>query len=173
MKPFESLIDQIAAQERVPGYVGQALVDTENEQRQADLILNESWGGGSHGLTMITLTTARGLGFRGTSADLVVPATNLRYGLRYLRQMFDLVGRGDWPRAYAAYNAGPDLSPYPAQAVARFQSKLDLWIARRRPPGFQAPPAAIQKAGAGGLTAFLMLGALFPMLVNLLKGKRR
>jgi hypothetical protein len=172
-KAYEALIDKIAAQERVPGFVGQALVDTENEARQPDLVLSESWGGGSHGLTMITLRTARSLGFRGTSTDLCVPETNLRYGLRYLKQMFDQVGKGDWMRAYAAYNAGPDLSPWPEQAVARFRSKFDLWVARRRPPGFQAPPAATQKAGAGGLTAFMVWGALLPMLVSLLKGKRR
>lgn len=171
MKAYEELIDKIAAQERVPGFVAQALVDTENEARQADLVLNEAWGGGSHGLTMITLRTARSLGFRGTSNDLVKPDTNVRYGLRYLRQMFDQVGNGDWPRTYAAYNAGPDLSPWPEKAVSRFRGKLDLWIARRRPPGFRSPPT--RRAGVGGLTSLVIWGAALPMLVNFLRRRKR
>lgn len=174
MRPFETLVDQIGLQERVPGHVAQALVDTENEARNPDLVLSEDWGGGSHGLTMITLTTARGLGFRGTSAQLNEPKTNLLYGLRYLRQMFDQVGNGDWARAYAGYNAGPDLSPWPANAVRRFQGKLDYWISVRRPPGFQKPPTPATNLAAigGGLQRFLILGLIFTFLVNMVKGKR-
>jgi hypothetical protein len=122
---------------------------------------------------MITLTTARGLGFRGTSSDLNEPTTNLRYGLRYLRQMFDQVGNGDWARAYAGYNAGPDLSPWPAGPVKHFQAKLDYWISVRRPPGFRVPPTPANLAAiGGGLQRFLILGLIFTFLVSMVKGKR-
>ena len=85
---FEDLINQIAAQERVPAQVAQALVDTENPKRDPSLLLMERWGGGSYGLTMITLWTARSLGFAGRPDGLKDPTTQLRYGLRYLRRMF-------------------------------------------------------------------------------------
>ncbi|MGH6628097.1 MAG: transglycosylase SLT domain-containing protein [Burkholderiales bacterium] len=172
MKRFEDLVDAIAAQERVPGVVGQALVDTENEPRSAGTIREEGYGG-AHGLTQITLTTARGLGFRGTSDQLNEPEINLRYGLRYLRAMYDQVGRGDWIRAYAGYNAGPDLSPWPTAHVARFQKKLDIWIAQRRPPGFLQAPAPTSQAATGGrIQMFLVWGLVFTVLLSLVKGKR-
>lgn len=175
MKPFEDLIDKVAFQERLPAAVGQALVDNENVKRDPNLVLRESWGGGSHGLTMITLRTARSLGFRGASGDLLVPETNLRYGFRYLRQMFDQVGKGDWSMAAAAYNAGPDLSPFPTEYVARFAGHLAQWqkVKGRAAPfvGPTMPPT--QQAGFGGWTLLILLGAAIPFLLSLFKGRGR
>jgi len=159
--PFQDLVDKIADQERVPRAVAQALVDTENIKRNPAIAIRESYGGGSFGLTMITLTTARGLGFTGTPGQLLAPDTNLTYGLRYLRQMFDQVGQGSWSRARAGYNAGPDLSPWPAADVARFERNLARWSGPS--PGFQKPP--IQIAGIGGwLLPLVILGFLLPLL---------
>jgi len=184
---YEALVDSIADAERVPRAVAQALVDTENPKRDPTIILREAWGGGSHGLTMITLATAtKTLGFRGTSAQLIEPSTNLAYGLRYFRQMYDQVGRGDWGRARWAYNVGPDLDPpWPAADKARFINNLARWAPLKAPavavvapaaapgpapPAFQKPP--ILRAGIGGwLMPLILVGWLLPMLFS--KRKRR
>lgn len=180
---YEALIDTIADTERVPRAVAQALVDTENPQRDASIVIPEAWGGGSHGLTMMTLVTAtKDLGFRGTSAQLLDPRVNLTYGLRYLRKMYDQVGRGDWGRARWAYNVGPDLNPaWPANDKTRFLRNLARWTPLKTaaappaqvaaaapgpaPPAFQKPP--ILRAGIGGwLMPLILLGWLLPMLFS-------
>jgi hypothetical protein len=175
MRPFEDLADQIAMQEAVPSIAAQALLDTENGARDPNLFLSESWGGGSMGLTMITLRTARSLGFKGSQNDLLAPETNIRYGLRYLRQMFDQVGKGDWSLAYAGYNAGPDLSPFPTVAVSHFVANLARWKAIREGQakggatstgGFQMPPGP-------GITGWGLLAALGAGLVLLLSTMKR
>jgi len=174
MRPYQDLVDRIGAQEGVPSQAAQALVDTENGARDPNLVLAESWGGGSMGLTMITLRTARSLGFRGTPAELLVPEANLTFGMRYFRQMYDQVGRSDWTRAYAGYNAGPDLTPWPTAHVANYAKNLARWLGTKGgavpPVGPTRPPS---RAGAGGLTLLLVLGALLPMLVNLFRRKNQ
>lgn len=182
---FESLVNTIADQESVPHEMAQALVDTENMPRDPNVYQVEGWGGGSYGLTQITLTTARSLGFGGSGQDLLDPATNLRWGLRYFRRMYDgkdgaSGARGDWLNARAAYNAGPDMSPYPADDVARFQRNLTRWQIRYQtspadsedsPPDFPAPPAPAE-AGFGGLALLVGLGAFLPFLLRKAKGGR-
>lgn len=185
---FEALVDQVADRERVPRWIAQALVDTENPRRDPTLLIPEAWGGGSHGLTMITFATAtKTLGFRGTSAQLLDPVTNLTYGLRYLRQMFDQVGRGDWGRARWAYNVGPDLNPpWPANDKTRFLAYVKKWgpikgamgeaPAAGPPASFQQPPATT--AGAGGTwkpspLLIVILGALLPWLLGMFRKGRR
>ena len=163
---YEDLINQIAAQERVPAQVAQALVDTENPKRDPSLLLMERWGGGSYGLTMITLWTARSLGFAGPTDGLKDPTTQLRFGFKYLRRMFDKVGEGSWTRARAAYVAGPDLSPWPEQDLVRFAGHLARW--KGRAPDFRKPP--LRLAGAGGLMLLLLAGLFLP---KLLKGGSR
>lgn len=183
---FEALIDSVADGERVPRHIAQALVDTENVQRDPSIVIKENWGGGSHGLTMITLRTAQSLGFSGTSGQLVDPTTNLHYGLRYLRQMFDHVGQGDWGRARWAYNVGPDLVPdWPASDKSRFLRNVAKWGPLKStaaaaapgaaPPAFPKPPTPIKAGvgGAGSLSLFVMMGLLIPVLWRYLFPRRR
>jgi soluble lytic murein transglycosylase-like protein len=54
---------------------------------------------GEIGLMQLKCQTARGIGYKGTCADLYDPDTNLHYGLRYLRKALN---RG----SVAYYNAG-------------------------------------------------------------------
>lgn len=185
---YEALIDAIADRERVPRAVAQALVDTENAKRDPSIVIKEAWGGGSFGLTMITLRTAQSLGFTGTPAQLLDPTINVTFGLRYLRQVFDSVSRGDWGRARWAYNVGPDLDPpWPAADKARFLSNLGRWTPLKgnpaspaaipavqpgpAPPTFQKPP--ILRAGIGGwLMPLLILGWVLPMLFRRRRSRR-
>jgi soluble lytic murein transglycosylase-like protein len=176
VKPYEGLINQIADQEGVPREVAQAYADTENERRDPNDKQDAGrWGGGSFGLFMMTPRTAASLGYQGEPDGLLDPVTNVRLGLRYLRQMFDQVSGGDWSRAAAAYNAGPDMSPWPAAHVDRFLRLLAVWQARYHvpvpapsPPDFQAAP--VMPAGIGALLMLALLGWFLPQLLG--KGGR-
>lgn len=166
---YEDVINREADRLAVPRAVAQALVDTENGARDPNDVQDRGlWGGGSYGLAMVTLPTAREYGFNGTAERLKDPATSIYYGLVYLKAMY---GRfGSWSKAYAAYNAGPDLSPWPARNVERFEGNLAAW--RERYGGFQSPP--ILRAGIGGvLLALAMFGYILPELFKRFRRRRR
>lgn len=162
-KPYEDEINAIADSEGVPRAVAQALVDTEDSERDPFGSGDEGlWGGGSYGLVRITLPTAQEYGYPGADAEGLKDVSSVRWGLRYLLAMFRRFG--SWPEAYAGYNAGPDRSPYPTEHVARFSRNLEAWQARYAagPPG---PP--ILTAGIGGaLLAVAVLGFVLPELVR-------
>jgi len=158
VKRYEDVINRIADAIGVPRAVAQALADTEDNLRDASAVRD---AGESYGLLSVQLPTAREYGYSGSSEGLKDPATNVLYGLRYLKAMYQRFG--DWSRAYAAYNAGPDLSPWPAGNVSRFQSNLARW--GKAYGGFLQPP--ILTAGIGGwLLAVAVLGWLLPQLIR-------
>ena len=156
MKDFEDLVNQIADQERVPRDVAQAIVDNENQDRDPLEMGDRSR---AYGLMQIWLRTAQDVGFRGAGPELLNPTVNLRFGLRYLRKMYDQVGEGDWSRAAAAYNAGPDLSPWPEHYVSSFEINRAEW--RRSRPTPPPPPVL---AGASWGLVLAVLGWVLPML---------
>lgn len=169
MAKYEDVINQEADRAGIERAAAQALVDTENGPRDPyDVQDRGLWGGGSYGLVMVTLPTAREYGYTGDAAGLRDPRANVRAGLAYLAAMFRRFG--SWDKAYAAYNAGPDLSPWPARNVERFLANLARW--RERYGGFQVTP--ILRAGIGGtLGALVMLGFLLPELFKRLRRRRR
>lgn len=59
----------------------------------------------SVGLLQILPETARGVGFKGASRDLLIPEVNLTFGIRYIKKNLDRYGR-DPLDEIAAYNAG-------------------------------------------------------------------
>ena len=61
--------------------------------------------GGAMGLMQIKAATARGVGYGGTPAGLLDPATNLTYAVRYLAGAYRLSG-GDFDRAVSYYARG-------------------------------------------------------------------
>ncbi len=167
---YEDLINQEADRAGIERAAAQALVDTENGARDPlDVQDRGLWGGGSYGLVMVTLPTAQEYGYRGTAEGLADPRANVRAGLAFLAAMFRRFG--SWDKAYAAYNAGPDLTPWPARNVERYMANLARW--RERYGGaFQLPP--ILRAGIGGsLLALVMLGFLLPELFKRFRRRRR
>lgn len=67
---------------------------------------NENDGGSSSiGICQIKLTTAQGLGFRGTAEELAKPKTNIYYAGKYLKAQLTRYS-GDIKKAISAYNAG-------------------------------------------------------------------
>ena len=86
---------QIAFEAKVPSLLFYSLIQAESNWRH----LSES-AAGAIGLTQLLPSTAEELKVNPHLID-----ENLRGGARYLRQMLDRFN--DWPRALAAYNAGP------------------------------------------------------------------
>lgn len=60
---------------------------------------------GNYGLMQIRLGTARSLGFRGTGRQLLQPAVNLHYGMRYLGRAWRASG-GNVCRTVQRYQTG-------------------------------------------------------------------
>ena len=86
---------QVAFEAQVPSLLFYSLIQVESNWQH----LSES-SAGAIGLTQLLPTTAEDLGVNPLLID-----ENLRGGAQYLREMMDRFE--DWPRALAAYNAGP------------------------------------------------------------------
>ncbi len=74
-------------------------------------------GRGVYGLSQIMPSTARSLGFSGSAEDLLEPAINLRYGMRYLAGAWEKGGR-DVCRASMKYKGGHRASTMTRSAAA-------------------------------------------------------
>lgn len=98
------LADQIhlaAVEERIDPVLGAKLVRAESSFRTAAVSPV-----GAVGLTQLLPSTARWVAPGTSRGDLFEPATNLRVGFRYLRQLLEKYG-GDEELALTAYNRGP------------------------------------------------------------------
>ncbi len=60
---------------------------------------------GEIGLMQIKLSTARGMGYKGSAQELYEPATNIRWGMKYLGQAQKLAG-GSECGTLSRYNGG-------------------------------------------------------------------
>ena len=95
-----------------PGLI-QAMVDVESNGRPH--VINHNDGNSdqkakglkvkSYGLMQIQVAAARDVGFTGKPNELMVPATNIEYGARYLKKYLDIY-KDDVSRALTCYNAG-------------------------------------------------------------------
>ncbi len=94
-------IHDIAREEGISTPVAFGLVRTESTFRR-----NVVSHAGARGLTQVLPSTARSVLPEAVGARLFEPATNLRAGFRYLRQLLDRY-RGDVRLALLAYNRGP------------------------------------------------------------------
>ena len=101
---LESLAEQAASANGVPA----SLV--------ARVIKRESGGNpratsrGNYGLMQIRLGTARAMGYGGSAAGLLDPATNMTYAVRYLAGAYRAAG-GNESRAVALYARGYNATP--------------------------------------------------------------
>ncbi|WP_208435917.1 lytic transglycosylase domain-containing protein [Bartonella phoceensis] len=99
-RPYESLIQKFANEYNVPVNLAHAVVRVESNYKA-----RTKGAAGEIGLMQIKPSTARGLGFNGTVQDLYDPATNLKYGMRYLARAYKLSG-GNTCGTILKYNAG-------------------------------------------------------------------
>lgn len=99
-RPYSILIAHHAEENGIPLELAHAVVSVESRYRP-----NVTGSAGEIGLMQIKLSTARGLGYKGSRKDLYDPATNLRWGMKYLGMARELAD-GDLCRTILKYNAG-------------------------------------------------------------------
>jgi Transglycosylase SLT domain len=97
---YRSLIEKEAALNGLAPEIAEAVMAVESGYNPSVI-----GGAGEIGLMQILPSTARMLGFSGTSADLAEPTTNIHYGVTYLAQAWRLAG-GDLCTAVMKYRAG-------------------------------------------------------------------
>ena len=97
---YRRLIAKHARANGVPIKLAMAVVQVESNYRA-----NARGRAGEIGLMQIMPRTARGIGYRGKMSNLYNPATNLRYGMKYLGKAYRLGGRSTCG-AILKYNAG-------------------------------------------------------------------
>jgi len=97
---FGTLIAKYAKQHGVPYELARAVVQVESTFRP-----NVTGQAGEIGLMQIKLSTARGMGYKGSRKQLYNPATNLYWGMKYLGRAHQLAG-GSTCGTILRYNAG-------------------------------------------------------------------
>jgi soluble lytic murein transglycosylase-like protein len=97
---FESLIAMHAAANGVPASLVHRVIRMESRYNPRAV-----GRGGAMGLMQIKHATARGLGYSGSAAGLLDPATNLTYGVRYLAGAYRTAD-GQADRAVSYYQRG-------------------------------------------------------------------
>jgi soluble lytic murein transglycosylase-like protein len=97
---YDGLIRHHARANGVPYALARAVVQVESGFRAS-----ARGGVGEIGLMQLRKSTARGMGYRGSSRALYHPETNIKYGMRYLGQAYKLGGRSTCG-AILKYNAG-------------------------------------------------------------------
>lgn len=98
-RPLHALIARYSAKYGVPEALVHRVVKRESTYNP------KARNGGHYGLMQIKPETARTMGHRGTPQDLYDPATNLEYGVKYLRGAW-LLADGSHDRAVQLYSSG-------------------------------------------------------------------
>lgn len=95
-----ALVDREARANGIPVALARAVVRIESNWKP-----NVTGRAGEVGLMQIKHQTARGVGYRGSRAKLYEPATNIRWGMRYLAGAYRLAG-GDTCGTVMRYQGG-------------------------------------------------------------------
>jgi soluble lytic murein transglycosylase-like protein len=107
---LKPLIARYASESGLPYELADAVIRLESRYNAA------ARNGPLVGLTQIDVRTAQALGYQGPAAGLLDAETNLRYGLKYLAQAYELAG-GDTCGTILRYRAG-----HRAQAMTKSAS---------------------------------------------------
>ncbi len=98
--PYDALIAAYAKSNGVPVALAKAVVTIESGFKP-----NKTGKAGEIGLMQVKLSTARGMGYTGSAKGLYVPATNIKYGMKYLG-MARKIGGKTTCGTILRYNAG-------------------------------------------------------------------
>ena len=98
--PYDALIAAYAKSNGVPVALAHAVVKIESGFKP-----NKTGKAGEIGLMQVKLSTARGMGYTGTARALYEPATNIKYGMKYLG-MARKIGGKTTCGTILRYNAG-------------------------------------------------------------------
>jgi soluble lytic murein transglycosylase-like protein len=99
-KAYADLIVQHAQANGIPIDLARAVV-----KHESGFNPNVTGRAGEIGLMQIKLSTARGMGYKGSAKGLYDPATNIRWGMKYLGQARKLAG-GSECGTLSRYNGG-------------------------------------------------------------------
>jgi soluble lytic murein transglycosylase-like protein len=119
---YDDLIAKHAAENGVPLQLARAVVEMESGYNA------RATGRGTVGLMQIKPATARGIGYRGSSAGLYDPDTNLKWGMRYLGDAYKL-GGGDTCGTALRYQGGHRATRMTG-ASQRYCAKLKATMAK-------------------------------------------
>ena len=97
--PYASQIAHYASMHGVPVKLADAVVRLESRYNP------RARNGANLGLTQVSYTTAKSMGYGGSPAGLFEPSANLNYGIKYLAQAYRLAG-GDTCRTIMKYQSG-------------------------------------------------------------------
>lgn len=119
---LKALIRKHAAAQGVPPELAEAVVKVESNFNP-----RARGSAGEVGLMQIKPSTARAIGYTGTTKALYDPETNLAWGMRYLATAYDLAG-GDTCGAILRYNGGHAARKMTRQARA-YCGKVQTYVA--------------------------------------------
>jgi soluble lytic murein transglycosylase-like protein len=122
-RPFANIIAAEAKANSIPIALAHAVVNIESSYRP-----HVTGAAGEVGLMQIKPATARGMGFRGSAKALYDPATNIKWGMRYLAGAMQR-GDGSTCGTILKYNAGhyaKRMNP----VSRRYCSKVERELAR-------------------------------------------
>ncbi|WP_063298207.1 MULTISPECIES: lytic transglycosylase domain-containing protein [unclassified Pseudovibrio] len=97
---YVKLIEQKAKKHGVPHHIAKAVVEVES-----NFNARARGRAGEVGLMQIKPSTARGMGYRGSTKALYKPENNIEWGMRYLAGAYKRAG-GDLCGTILRYNAG-------------------------------------------------------------------
>lgn len=109
--PYRALIDREAAESGLAPEIAEAVMFVESGYDPSSV-----GSAGEIGLMQVMPSTARMLGFTGTSTELAEPAVNIHYGVVYLAQAWRLAG-GDLCTTAMKYRAGHGETRFSALSV--------------------------------------------------------
>jgi Soluble lytic murein transglycosylase and related regulatory proteins (some contain LysM/invasin domains) len=119
---YIAAIRRHAAEKGVPADLAEAVVMVESNFNP-----RARSRGGAMGLMQILPSTARGLGFKGSTAGLLDPETNLHWGMTYLATAYKLAG-GDTCGAILRYNAG-HYARHMSKGTRAYCAKVNRYVA--------------------------------------------
>ncbi len=126
---YASIILSAATKAKVSGTLLLAICTYETNL--TNVTVYHDGGSPSYGICQVKFETAKMLGFRGRSRDLINPSENAKWAAKYLKFQEERYGTNDWCKLAAAYNAGTFTEskkqvgkPRNLKYVRRVQAKL-------------------------------------------------
>ncbi|WP_158555114.1 lytic transglycosylase domain-containing protein [Fulvimarina endophytica] len=140
---IDGLIEKHAAENDIPVELAYGVVRVESRYNP------KARGRGVYGLSQIMPSTARSLGFSGSSNDLLDADTNLRYGMKYLKGAWEKAGH-DVCRTAMKYKGGHRATRM-TRSASSYCSKVKAHmaeIAKRKAAGQATSDISMRKDAA-------------------------
>lgn len=124
LQKYAELVKKYAAEFGVPEYLIYAVIMAESNG-DPNAIRQEATDA-SRGLMQVLYSTAKAMGYIGPAEGLFDPETSIYLGTKYLSRLAAYPNiEGNIEKMIAGYNAGPDLSPWPEEYIARVKKWIE------------------------------------------------